>query len=90
MKVQLDKSKDDIDQEKIAHRFSRRSFIKYSIGSIVMTYSGWGFAGKKGIFTTYKIDSEVRTTVERMLSFAIPEKVKSPVIFKLELFGMLT
>ena len=78
MKVQLDTSKDDIDQEKIAHRYSRRSFIKYSVGSIMTTYSGWGFAAKNGIFTTYKIDNEVRTTVERMLSFAMPEKVKSP------------
>jgi metallophosphoesterase (TIGR03768 family) len=78
MKVQLDRSKDDINQEKIVHRFSRRSFIKYSIGSIVMTYSGWSFAAKNEIFTTYKIDNEVRTTVERMLSFSMPEKVKSP------------
>lgn len=78
MKVQLDTSKDGADQEKTVHRFSRRSFIKYSIGSIVMTYSGWSFAAKNGIFTTYKIDSEVRTTVERMLSFSVPDLVKSP------------
>ncbi len=78
MKVQLDMSQDSIDQEQIAYRFSRRLFMKYSIGSIVLSYSGWSLAAKNDIFTTYPIDSVVRTTVERMLSFSMPRFVKSP------------
>ena len=78
MKVQLDAPQDGKPQEGIAHHFSRRLFMQYSIGSIVMSYSGWCLGEKNETFTTYKIDSEVKTTVERMLSFSIPELVKSP------------
>ena len=79
MKIQLDAPQGGKPQEGIAHRFSRRLFMQYSIGSIVMSYSGWCLGEKNETFTTYKIDSEVKTTVERMLSFSIPELVKSPV-----------
>ena len=78
MKVQLDAPQDGKPQEGIAHHFSRRLFMQYSIGSIVMSYSGWCLGEKNETFTTYKIDIEVKTTVERMLSFSIPELVKSP------------
>ncbi len=78
MKVQLDAPQEGKPQEGIAHHFSRRLFMQYSIGSVVMSYSGWCLGEKNETFTTYKIDSEVKTTVERMLSFSIPELVKSP------------
>ncbi len=70
--------RDAIGSERMAFRFSRRLFMKYSISSIVVSYSGLNFAAKSQAQVTYPIDREVRTTVDRMLSFAVPKLVKIP------------
>jgi metallophosphoesterase (TIGR03768 family) len=61
---------------------SRRSFIKYSVGNIVLTYSGFSFSALAKGYATYPIADEVKTTIDRVLSFPIPKKIKKPGIGK--------
>lgn len=58
--------------------FSRRLFMKYSIGSFVLSYSGWNIAQSSVLHASYPIEGEVKTTVDRMLSFPMPKLVKNP------------
>ena len=57
---------------------SRRSLLKYSIGSIFLSYSGLNFAAVSQAVAQYPINGDVLTTVDRMLSFPIPELIKQP------------
>ncbi len=65
------------NDEKVAHNFSRRLFIKYSIGSFVLSYSGWNLAQLLSTPATYLIHGDVKTTLDLMLSFPIPALVKN-------------
>ena len=67
---------DAINSEEIAYRFSRRLFMKYSISSFLLSYSGFSLAVRSQ--ATHPIDGDVKTTVDRMLSFPMPELVKGP------------
>lgn len=64
------------EAENLAENFSRRTFIKYSIGSFVLSYSGLNLA--QSVPATYPIEASVWTTVDRMLSFPMPGFVKKP------------
>lgn len=64
------------DVEKAGQNFSRRKFIKYSISSFALSYSGWSLAQTSTVQASYPIEGNVRTTVDRMLSFPIPELIK--------------
>jgi metallophosphoesterase (TIGR03768 family) len=66
------------DGSEATYYFSRRSFIKYSIGSIALSYSGWSLAERLLAQATYPIDSVVKTTEDRMLAFPVPELLKTP------------
>lgn len=56
--------------------FGRRLFMKYSIGSLALSYSGLNFAQSFQKYVAYPIEGDVKTTVDRMISFAMPELVK--------------
>lgn len=64
--------------ERVVNGFSRRLFIKYSVGSIALTYSGWRLGATPPAWLVYPIEGNVKTTVERMLRFSMPELVKNP------------
>jgi metallophosphoesterase (TIGR03768 family) len=57
---------------------SRRRFMKYSIGSFFVSYSGLSLSVPCTNITAYPISDEVKTTVDRMLSFQMPERVGAP------------
>lgn len=78
MKLDVKKVGPLINKDKSVLSFSRRLFMKYSIGSIVMSYSGWNFAATNTTFSTYPIDEDVKTTVDRMITFPMPKFVKEP------------
>ena len=67
-----------IDATEMDYGISRRSFLKYSIGSIFLSYSGLNFAAAFQSVAQHLIDSDVLTTVDRMLSFPMPEFVEKP------------
>ena len=56
----------------------RREFLGYSVSSIVLSYSGLSVSAATTKTTTYPIADEVKTTVDRLLSFALPEKLTRP------------
>ena len=56
----------------------RRRFMKYSIGSFFVSYSGMSLSVPFTNITAYSISEDVQTTVDRMLSFQIPERVRAP------------
>lgn len=62
--------------KKVAFNFGRRLFMKYSFGSLALSYSGWNLAQSFQGQATYPIEGEVKTTVDRMISFPVPELVK--------------
>jgi metallophosphoesterase (TIGR03768 family) len=67
---------------KIAHKLTRRDFVKYSAGAVGLLYLGamdTGCAGGNGAQSVaYAIDPKVQTTAERVLSFAMPTKPSGP------------
>jgi len=58
------------------YKQSRRQFMMYSVSSIALSYSGVTVAEATKQVTTYPISDEVLTSVDRMLSFLMPEKLK--------------
>ena len=55
----------------------RRRFMKYSIGSFFVSYSGLSLSVPPSKVAAYPISADVKTTVDRMLSFQMPEKVRA-------------
>ena len=53
---------------------SRRQFLRYSVSSFVLSYSGVTVAQAPTKVTAYPISDKVMTSVDRMLSFLMPEK----------------
>ena len=58
--------------------FGRRLFMKYSFGGLALSYSGLNFAQSFQEYVAYPIEGEVKTTVDRMISFPMPELIKKP------------
>ncbi len=60
------------------YTIDRRRFMKYSIGSVFISYSGMTLSVPFTNITAYSISQDVQTTVDRMLSFQMPERVRAP------------
>ena len=64
------------------HRATRRDFIRFSAGAVAGLCSGvWNIAyGASSDVnpTEYKIDSNIATTLQRMISFSLPAKPAGP------------
>ena len=56
---------------------SRRQFMMYSVSSFVLSYSGVTVAHAPTKVTAYPISDEVMSSVDRMLSFFMPEKLET-------------
>lgn len=67
-----------VDATEMDFSISRRSFLQYSVGSIFLSYSGLNFAAPNQKVAQYPIEGDVVTTVDRMLSFPMPELIKQP------------
>ena len=65
-----------VDAIEMDYSFSRRSFLKYSMGSICLSYSGLNFAAPYQQVTQYPIERDVLTTVDLMLSFPMPDLIE--------------
>ncbi|OYY17603.1 MULTISPECIES: TIGR03768 family metallophosphoesterase [unclassified Polynucleobacter] len=74
----MNKLDDVVDKTAMNFAASRRMFMKYSVGSICLSYSGIIFSASSPRRATYPISDEVKTTVDRMLSFSMPEILKQP------------
>ncbi len=56
----------------------RRRFMQYSIGSLFISYSGLSLSVPSAKIAAYPISDVVKTTVDRMLSFQMPFRVRAP------------
>lgn len=76
--AQFDSPDPFIGQTAKDYTVGRRSFMKYSMGSFFVSYSGLSLSVPFAKITAYPISDDVKTTVDRMLSFQMPERVRAP------------